>query len=144
MKITHIKNNIFLGGAIDDYNELVNQHINMVINIRAEQHDDICELTKRNISYFYIPVGDYGAPRMDQINSFLYLLDMNKDKNIYIHCAVGRGRSAMLIACYIVGSERMEPIEAVLYITNLRPEVLLTKEQNAKLIRYYEEKCNGA
>lgn len=143
MNITHIVDNIFLGGAIDDYNELEEKKINIVVNIRAEQHDDICELTKRNISYFYLPVSDNGAPRIDQIKSFLNLINMNKDKNIYIHCAVGRGRSVMLVSCYLL-SCNMEPIEAVEFIKNLRPEVSLTDTQNAKLIRYYEEKCGVA
>lgn len=138
-KMDHIIDNLYLSGSIDNYDDLVYNCINMVINTRSEQHDDICELTKRNISYYYIPIGDYGAPRMDQIQQFLDLVEKNKDKTILVHCAVGRGRSAMLVGCYLV-KNGMTPKDAVKYIQNLRPEVLLTDIQFEKLKRYYNEK----
>jgi len=139
MIIDKIIDNLYLSGSIDNYNELTYSCINMIINVRAEQHDDIYELTKRNIGYYYLPVGDYGAPRMDQINKFLELVNKNKDKSILIHCALGRGRSAMLVACYLVKSG-MNTKEAIKYLQNKRPSASLTPEQLNKLKRFYDER----
>ena len=82
MKIDWIDDKLAISGAVDDYDILVKKGITMVVNIRNEQHDDICELTKRNISYFWIPVSDWSAPRSDQIENFLELVENRNEKTL--------------------------------------------------------------
>ena len=139
MLFRSIKDNLYLSGSIDNYDDLTYNCIGVVVNIRNEQQDDIYELTKRGIAYYYIPVGDYWPPRMELIRVFLNIIEKNKDKGILVHCAEGKGRSAMLIACYLV-KNGMSSDDAVIYMKKIRPEISLTEEQMKKLRRFENEK----
>jgi protein-tyrosine phosphatase len=143
MKIDHIIDNIYLSGAIENYNELVDIGIAVVINMKAEQHDDIMALTKKRISYFYIPVPDSNAPRLDQIRQFLDLTKIFKDYKILIHCELGIGRSAICVAFYIIEKKNNTPEEALKFLQSKRPEVSMTEIQFNKLKKFWEKKNAG-
>lgn len=141
MKIDWIvEDKIALSGTIDDYNKLVDYNIDIVINARAEQHDDVYELSKRGIAYFWIPIGDYGAPRSDQIDTFIKLVDKHSDKKILVHCSVGRGRSPMLVACWLILYRHSTIKETMDYIISKRQVVELTENQLRKLKWYFRYK----
>jgi len=138
MKIDWIDNKIAMSGAIGNYDELVKQGITMVINVRTEQHDDIWELTKRNISYFWIPVADWNAPRSDQIENFLELAK-NRDDKILVHCAVGKGRSAFLVVSYLISKYKLSIEDAVKKAKKARPAIDMTPAQIKKLKIHFKE-----
>lgn len=128
--------NIALSGAIDDYGKLEKEDITSVVNCRAEQHDDICELSKRDIAYYWIPVVDEFSPRSSQIDTFLRI--MRQKKKVLVHCAVGRGRSAMLVAVYLVSCGI--PIKkALIMIKKRKRDVSLTEIQLKKLNSYFDK-----
>jgi len=133
--ITMITDKLFLSGSILDYNTLKELGITAVINMKSEQHDDIYELTKREISYFWVPVSDHTAPRIDQIDSCMRII--KKFDKVLVHCAVGRGRSAMVTAAWLLVDKKFLTIEQCIdYITKKRPSVALTDIQYRKLCNY--------
>jgi len=138
MKIDWIDDKIAMSGAIGNYDELVKQGITMVINVRTEQHDDIWELTKRNISYFWIPIADWNAPRSDQIENFLELAE-NRDDKILVHCAVGKGRSAFLVVSYLISKYKLSIEDAVKKAKKARPAIDMTPAQIKKLKIHFKE-----
>jgi len=131
MKIDYIDDKLAVSGAIDNYDKLVELGITMIINLRAEQHDDICELTKRNISYYWIPITDWHAPRSDQIDTFLNIIN-NNDK-ILIHCAVGKGRTGFFAVVYLIDKYKLSIDDAVKRAKDARPIIDLTPAQVRKL-----------
>lgn len=141
MKISWITRYVALSGSIDNYNQLVDEGITAIINVR-EQHDDIVELSNRGIAYYWFPIPDHGAPRSDQINAFLYLIEhlAHDGEKILVHCAVGRGRSALLVILHVIKREGMTDKEAYDFVVKQRPEVALTSTQHKKLTSYLEEK----
>jgi len=138
MKIDWIDDKIAMSGAIGNYDELVKQGITMVINVRAEQHDDIWELTKRNISYFWIPIADWNAPRSDQIENFLELVE-DRDDKILVHCAVGKGRSAFLVVSYLISKYKLSIEDAVKKAKKARSAIDMTPAQIKKLKIHFKE-----
>jgi len=144
MEISKIIDGLYLSGTITNYDELDKLNIDVVINVRAEQHDDISELTNRHIAYYWIPINDYYAPRMNQIETFLEVLykHLHRD-NILVHCAEGRGRSAMFIAVHLVDCG-YTPTHSILYIQRIRPQVSLTDVQYKKLIKFYEDSIHSS
>jgi len=136
--ITWINDNLAISGAIDSYEKLSELGIDIVVNIRAEQHDDIPTLTTRGISYYWIPVSDYFEARTFQIQSFVNIIKKNPNRKILVHCALGIGRSAMLICAYLIETKSMSVDESVEYLTDLRPIVRLSPPQINKLRIYYE------
>ena len=84
LKIDWIDNKLGVSGAIDNYNLLEKENIKAVINVRAELHDDMNELTKRMIQYYWIPIPDWSGPRSAQIRLFIDLVDNIKGK-VLVH-----------------------------------------------------------
>lgn len=135
--IDQLNDNIYLSGAIEDYNRLTELGITTVINLRAEQHDDVWELTKRGISYFWIPMADGAAPRSDQIRAFLELSDGVYFK-ILVHCTAGKGRTGFMAAAYLLNKNPSLSIqEAIKYTIERRPVVDLTEPQLKKLMIHF-------
>ncbi|MFM7100239.1 MAG: dual specificity protein phosphatase family protein, partial [Verrucomicrobiota bacterium] len=56
---------------------------------------------------------------------------------VYVHCAAGRGRSALVVAAFLLAEQRVETVgEAVEFLQRIRPEVLLVDGQRARLEEY--------
>ena len=136
--ITDINNTFLLSGCIDNYNELTERHVATVINCRMEQHDDISELSRRNIAYYWIPFADATAPRRDQIETFLDICNKHTDR-ILIHCTLGVGRSAFLAIVYLVMFHRLSLDDALKMLKRKRPIVSFNECQLDKLKKLYGE-----
>lgn len=140
--ISKITEKLFLSGSILDYNLLNELGITAVINVKSEQHDDIYELTSREIAYFWIPISDHNSPRLEQIDTCMRII--NKYDKILLHCSVGRGRSAMLVACWILKENKFSTVEeCISFITNIRPTISLTNNQYNKLCNYFKRLNNA-
>lgn len=138
MRITTVDDKLSLSGAIDDYYKLVTSDIDAVINVRGELHDDINELSKRGIAYYWIPIPDWLPARKNQIEEFLYLV--NKiDGRVLVHCEMGKGRSAMLVIAYLLECDKVKTIqEGLEYLSNKgHPIVDLWRSQQEKLEKEY-------
>jgi len=110
MNIDWIDNRLAISGSIDDYNQLTKECIIAVINVKGESHDDINELTKRGISYFYIPIPDWMPPRKAQMDLFNRLLSKIKGK-VLVHCELGIGRSGSLAISYLINSGKCKKLD---------------------------------
>jgi len=134
-RIDKIAPQLFISGAINNYSELVKLKIKYVINLRAEHHDDVSILSRLGIAYFWIPIGDWGAPRSDQVKT---LLDIWRtadrwEKNILIHCSVGIGR-APCMAMAILMSTGYSMEESISMIHKARPEIRMLPTQVEKVV----------
>lgn len=52
-----------------------------------------------------IPTLDFdAAPSVEDLEKGIAFINAFKEKNesVYVHCKAGRGRSALLVACYLV------------------------------------------
>jgi protein-tyrosine phosphatase len=143
MRIDWIDDHIALSGAIDDYNELEKQGIDFVINTRYECHDDIIELGKHGISYFWFPIVDNFPPTTFTLRSLLNLVKKNPDKKILIHCTLGMGRSATLVLMYLIYKYELSVEEAITRLQTARPEAYPTQMQLEKLHKYYDRIRKG-
>jgi len=126
---------LFISGSIIDYSDLNSYNIKSVINVKSEEHDTISILTEMAISYYYIPIVDWGQPRKGQIETLLKVWKKEKKNgNVLIHCAVGRGRSACM-ALAIMVHEGMSFGDAIKQILERRPCVTMLSNQIDKIRR---------
>ncbi len=142
MEITEITKNLYLSGAITNYESLEGK-IDIVVNCRSECHDAIDELTKKGIPYYWIPIADWGAPVHDQIETFLNIIRKYPDKRVLVHCAQGKGRSAMLVVVAVLEyfnrnvktscGDGYSIADAIKFVKEKRPIVDLTRAQIDKL-----------
>lgn len=138
-RIDWVDNNIAISGYIVDYNKLVEENIDIVINTRVEDNDDISILSKKNIAYYWIPCLDNLAPRFDQFDTFNRIVNKNKDRKILIHCDNGRGRSASFVISYLINKYNLTLDKAIEKLKEIRPIVSLTEFQVNKLYKLYGE-----
>ena len=138
MKIDSVDDKLFISGSIDEYDLLMKYNIKSVINLKAESHDDINELTKRNIAYYWIPIPDWGAPRSAQIRLFNELLENTKEV-VLVHCEVGMGRSVCLCVSYLMENKIVDTInKGIEYMNKVRHISKMWYTQLDKLRSIYE------
>lgn len=121
---------VWLGGAPTykrDYEFLLAQGIGAVVDIRNEREDDLALYAKHRINHIKLRVPDIAAPSSEIIERGVNFMRENVEdgRKVYVHCAKGRGRSATLVAGYLMKYEGMSFDEAREFMVTHRPLVKL-------------------
>jgi hypothetical protein len=98
---------LWLGGAPTyrrDYDRLVALNIGAVVNIRAERADETSFYDRHGITHVRYPVPDIMVPDEATISQAVAWIQAQvaDARVVLIHCAKGRGRSATLLAAYLM------------------------------------------
>lgn len=99
-----------------------------VLDLTAELQE--C-LPFRRLTYRVLPVLDMTGPSQGQLREAMEFLDEAlAGGSVYVHCAVGHGRSATVVAAYLLWTGRATtPEEAVRQLKAIRPRVRLSPSQ---------------
>jgi atypical dual specificity phosphatase len=81
----------------------------------------------------HVPVNDYHAPEMDQIEECMRFIQA--DAPIYIHCVAGLGRAGTIAAAWLIYNGNL-PIDAIRIIRKMRPGAIEVDEQFDALLEY--------
>ncbi|ETP29550.1 hypothetical protein F442_21321 [Phytophthora nicotianae P10297] len=109
-----------------------------------------------NIKNTFLPVPNYKAPSIPQIDLFMRLC-CNSSAPVLVHCGGGKGRAGTMVACYLVAfgfkpppvelndgnvsngvwfQPAMTATEAIQALRTMRPESIETKEQEEAVSNY--------
>ncbi len=138
-----IRPRLWLGGAPTyprDYAFLLEQGIDAVINIRAEREDDIAFYAKHGVSHLQLKVLDITIPPPEIITEGVAYIDaqIRDGHTVLVHCAKGRGRSATLVAGYLMKHEGMSFDEANAHMKARRPLTKLEGRHRRVLEQWLE------
>ena len=132
-----IDEHFVLGGAMmfDDLDRLQGLGVDAVLNLCAERSDNRHQLDRAGMAYLWLPVMDVFPPTFEQIIEGIDWIEqqLKSERTIYIHCAVGVGRSATLLACWLLYANRMNVTQALRFLKSRRPQVGLTRLQVRRL-----------
>ncbi|XP_026673846.1 phosphatidylglycerophosphatase and protein-tyrosine phosphatase 1 [Ceratina calcarata] len=114
------------------------------------------EWKKHNVEFLQLSVTDiFHSPPQDKLEGGVKFInkfrnvpkelsgsdkctdDSDNVGSVYVHCKAGRTRSATLVGCYLMMKNQWTPEEAVAYMQQKRPHVLLRPLQLDALREFY-------
>ena len=138
---SNITDNIIISGEYTQNDVFTIQKLGVkcVIDMRSESLFDQSLFESIGINYFNIPVDNYFAPELDQIDNAIEYINSNisVDNNILIHCKEGVGRSSLIIIAYLV-TTGLDLFESMKLVQSNRWGANLNNIQFQKLKKWYE------
>ncbi|CAM6085520.1 unnamed protein product [Calypogeia fissa] len=101
-------------------------------------------------SNVFVPVTNYRAPTLAQIDYFFALIDQSWETNsaVLVHCGGGKGRAGTFVACYLarygfIGIADQQPkysaTEVIRTVRHMRPGSIETDEQEQFVATFVKE-----
>ena len=138
---SNITENLLISGEYDENDIFTIQKlgINCVIDMRSESLFDKSLFESIGIKYFNIPVDNYFAPELEQIDTAIEYIKshITTDNNILIHCKEGVGRSSLIIIAYLI-TPGLDLFESMEIVKSNRWGANLNNIQFQKLKKWYE------
>jgi len=85
-----------------------------------------------------VPVLDTCPPTRQQLHeAVIWIQEHVKHGGVFVHCAAGHGRSATIVAAYLLHTKKVTGVqEAIALIKSKRPKIRVEKGQLAVLHEY--------
>lgn len=104
------------------------------------------EWEKMGVTVCQLPTADYNnAPSMEDIKTGIEFIE-NFDNNysVYVHCKVGRSRSATLLVCYLVKKHGWDSTKALSFLQDKRPQIELWSAHYNRLAEFHKAYLEGS
>mgnify|MGYP001182381762 FL=1 len=135
---------LWLGGAPTyerDYQFLLDNNITAVLDMRAEREGDHEFYERHGINYKRLEVLDATVPSDEYMTEGADWIDeqINDGRSVLVHCAKGRGRSATLVAAYLMRHTGMPYDESFTLMKEARSLVKLEDRHRRRLEAWNEQ-----
>ena len=143
--IQRISDKLFIGDRVtpSDAPILIEKQIHAVLDVTAEFESLNWAAFLESISYLNIPVLDHAIPSEEELLRAIIWIRNQQVYNgpVLVNCALGRGRSALVIAAFLLNQSRNDDIPDVLaHLKALRKTIRLNKRQRKLLMKVIKHK----
>lgn len=83
--------------------------------------------TNSNVEHCQIETEDFGTIEMEKVKRGVQFIHEQRSngKNVDVHCKAGRGRSFLILLCYLIQHEKMAPQDALEFVQARRYQAKL-------------------
>jgi hypothetical protein len=140
---------LWLGGAPTygrDFDELLALGITAVIDMRAERDADLAFFREHGIAHRHYRVPDVTVPGEEVLDDAVAWIDrqLADGRTLLVHCAKGRGRSATVLAAYLMKTGGLSFDEVSELLTSRRALVKLQARHREVLEAWIANQADGA
>ncbi|ROT66950.1 dual specificity protein phosphatase 23 [Penaeus vannamei] len=95
---------------------------------------------KKHMECHVIDVEEFEDPAVEQMSEFISICEKAREekKVMCVHCRMGRGRTGVMLACYLVRFYQQEPSQAICNVRLMRPGSVETWDQE-RAVRNYRD-----
>lgn len=125
-------------GVDKSYDFLADQDVSLLISL-TESPAQIEGLSERGIAQLHLPVIDFTAPELAQLETFIdeTALELFWGGRVVVHCAAGQGRTGTFLAAWFVATGASAE-EAIDHVRTMRPGSIETQAQLDIIAEYAE------
>tara|TARA_R110000744_G_scaffold1965_5_gene7659 strand:- start:1806 stop:3419 length:1614 start_codon:yes stop_codon:yes gene_type:complete len=142
--IQKIEQNLFLACRLfpSDISYLRKIGVSAILDVTAEFDGLDWTAESEELDYFNLPVLDHSSPKSQELLKAIHWIEnhISKSKAVVIHCALGRGRSVLVMAAYLLSKNKsLSVAQALEKIQGVRATAGLNKAQLRALIQFKKD-----
>jgi atypical dual specificity phosphatase len=120
----------------DEFDWAVSQGIGAILTIREVPLPE--QWVNGSVDYMHVQVDDFAAPEIEDIARAVEFIESQnaKSKPVMVHCAAGKGRTGVILACYLVKNEGLSSQAAIEKIRAMRPGSIQSEVQEWAITMY--------
>eukprot|EP00667_Euglena_gracilis_P019964 EG_transcript_21491 len=125
--------------------QLAHLGVTGVINCTDEYTGPVKSYEKYGIKQLRIPTLDFHIPSAQSVEEAIQFIE-GQDGSVYIHCKAGRGRAAIVAACWLIHRLKLTPMQAQNRLQHIRPHVspsLWKRDVLSKTFEGHDTEANG-
>lgn len=140
---------LWLGGAptyARDYQFLLDHNIDAIVDIREERVSDLDFYARHGIAHTKLRVLDVTVPSPEVLDAGVRWMEEQaaQGRSVLVHCAKGRGRSATLLAAYLMKVHGMSFEQAQSLLAGKRRLVKLEARHQQALEEWIGSRVSAA
>jgi len=93
------------------------------------------------LTVHYIPIEDFQAPTLNQIEKFLEICDdaLEAGEGVAVHCRGGNGRTGTMLAAFLIRQHQVDAETAVDEVRKMRPGAVESWVQEQALLNFHRK-----
>lgn len=142
-RIQQVGDKLYVGSRVtgSELPLLKSQNIGAILDVTAE-FDALNEHTRQGqFEYLNVPILDHAVPSEAQLMKALHWIDHQQrlGNSVVVHCALGRGRSVLMVLAYLLATNPKEKIpDAIAKVQSIRRKARLNRRQ-LKYLRQWRD-----
>lgn len=129
-----------------DMGRLAAEGVGAVVNMCEEYAGDAATMASLGIEQLHLPTLDYHCPDEAALLRGVDFMQaqVRSGRRVLVHCKAGRGRSAIMVLCYLMATRRIGRVDALGILKAARPRLARGIERHETVRRLEHRFLSGS